>query len=253
MPPKPKTCVTCKRFGPGRNRITNGLGGPAGSQCDHCFREHPVTFDKSRPKKPVQTSDCKCAVTERPISDCELKEYEQQFKRAEQKRLDTEAEQRLERATLETTRKFAERMIASDIEKFKEFGVLMLYATKYSPEIRVLHGIFLAFVCDVNMMLVIWGNPDMKDFYTKLIELLNSEAFNFEQYDESGTELSDDEREKPNALKLLRGIPVPDLTKYPYTNPDLPSPVYSRQENTSPTLEVRWAAALAAARPEEAN
>ena len=257
MPSKSKWhCYTCGRVGPGCNRIRNGLGGPAGIiQCDHCFQVHLITFDKSRPKKPVQAGDCKCSVTERPMSDCERAEYEQQFKQAEEDRMRTEAERKLERATLETSRKFTDRTIASDIKKFKKFGDLTLFATEYPLEIRVLRGIFLAFVCDVNTMLVIWGNPDMEDFYTKLIDMLNSKAFNFERCDDSGNEveLSDDDEEKSNALELLRGIPVPDLTEYPYTNPDLPSPVYSRRENTLPMLEVRWTAALAAARPEEAN
>jgi hypothetical protein len=255
MPPKSKgLCYTCRRVGPGNNRLKNGLGGPAGiNQCDHCFRNHPIEFKQPRPKKPVQTSVCNCAVTERPMSYCELAEYEQQFKQAEKDRMRIEAKQKLEHDTLETTRKFTDRTIASDIKKFKQFKKLKLFATEYPLEIRVLHGIFLAFVCDVNTMLVIWGNPDMEDFYTRLIDLLNSEAFNFERCDDSGNELSDDEKGVPNALKLLGSIQVPNLTVYPYTNPNLPSPVYSRRENTLPTLKVRWAAALAAARPEEAN
>ena len=265
MPPKSKShCYTCGRVGPGRNSIRNGLGGPAGIiQCEHCSRKHPITFNKSEPKKPVRTSDCKCAVTERPMSDCERAEYELQFKQAEEDRMRTEAERKLERVTLAIvrSRKFTDRTIASDIKKFKQFGDLMLLAMEYLLEIRVLRGIFLAFVCDVNTRLVIWGNPDMEVFYTKLIDLLNNEAFNFERCDDSGNELSDDDsgnelsdddREKPNALKLLRGIPVPDLTEYPYTDPDLPSPVYSRRENTLPMIEMRWAAMLAAA-TEEAN
>jgi hypothetical protein len=164
-------------------------------------------------------------------------EAKMQAERAEQKRV--QLVQELERKK--------GRTIGADIRKFRQFETIMEIFNECPPDTRTIHGCFCAFVGDFHHSCHAFGNPHMDFFYKKMIELLNSNAFCYEQYDDSGNECSDNEEEKPRVLELLNKIPVPDLTDYPYTRPMLPSPVYSRQEYTPLMIEQLWETALAAA------
>jgi len=222
------------------------------SQCTKCANVQPIRYvvkqDIIKLLDRHTALQCRKRMADEKRASNAQAMAEMRAKQAEHEaKMQAERAERFRIQLVQELKRYEGRTIRDDIRKFSQFLSIKGIINECPLDMRTIHGLLSGFVGDLHHSYLTFGNPDMETFYTKLIKLLNCYDFKFKRYDESENELSDDEEGKPRVLELLGKIPVPVLTNYPYTRPMLPSPVYSRQENTLPMIELRWQTALAAA------